>query len=33
MPTSDGQGKDVALDWYQQIAPRTVVDVGVGEGT
>lgn len=33
MPTSDGQGKDVALAWYQQIAPAAVVDVGVGDGT
>lgn len=33
MPTSDGQGKDVALGWYQQISPAMVVDIGVGEGT
>lgn len=33
MPHSDGQGKDVALDWYRQIAPRTVVDIGAGAGT
>ena len=33
MPTSDGQGKNVALGWSQQIAPATVVDIGVGEGT
>lgn len=33
MPHSDAQGKDVALDWYRQIQPRTVVDVGAGAGT
>lgn len=33
MPTSHSQGKDVALDWYRQIAPTTVVDVGPGLGT
>lgn len=33
MPHSDAQGKDVALDWYRQIAPKTVVDVGAGSGT
>lgn len=33
MPTSDGQGKDIALDWYRKIRPATVVDVGAGAGT
>jgi hypothetical protein len=33
MPTSHSQGKDVALNWYRQIAPKTVVDVGAGSGT
>lgn len=33
MPTSDAQGKDTALAWYQQIQPRTVVDIGAGAGT
>lgn len=33
MPTSDAEGKDIALGWYQQIQPSTVVDVGVGDGT
>lgn len=33
MPTSDGQGKDVALAWYDRIRPATVVDVGAGCGT
>ncbi|MPZ27540.1 MAG: methyltransferase domain-containing protein [Micromonosporaceae bacterium] len=33
MPHSDAQGKDVALGWYQQIQPTTVVDVGAGCGT
>lgn len=33
MPYSDTQGKDAALDWYRQIRPTTVVDVGVGAGT
>lgn len=33
MPDSDAQGKDVALEWYQQIKPATVVDIGAGSGT
>ena len=33
MPHSDGQGKDVALAWFEKIAPRTVVDIGAGAGT
>lgn len=33
MPTSDQQGKDVALDWYRMIRPSTVVDIGAGSGT
>lgn len=33
MPTSDGQGKGVALGWYRQISPLSVMDIGVGEGT
>jgi len=33
MPFSDQQGKDVALAWYREIAPKTVVDVGAGSGT
>jgi hypothetical protein len=33
MPFSDTQGKDVALDWYRQIEPATVVDIGAGCGT
>ena len=33
MPHSDQQGKDVALGWYRQIAPRAVIDVGAGSGT
>lgn len=33
MPYSDGQGKDVALDWYRMISPITVIDVGAGSGT
>jgi hypothetical protein len=33
MPTSDAQGKDVALDWYRMIGPSTVVDIGAGCGT
>lgn len=33
MPHSDSQGKDVALAWYQQIQPTTVVDIGAGAGT
>jgi 2-polyprenyl-3-methyl-5-hydroxy-6-metoxy-1,4-benzoquinol methylase len=33
MPHSDGQGKDVALTWFEKIRPATVVDVGAGAGT
>lgn len=33
MPFSDAQGKDVALDWYRQIKPATVIDIGAGSGT
>lgn len=33
MPHSDAQGKDVALSWYREIAPREVIDVGAGSGT
>ncbi len=33
MPKSSRQGKDVALKWYEQLKPKTVVDVGPGIGT
>ncbi len=33
MPTSDGQGKNIALAWFNLVQPRTVVDVGAGCGT
>lgn len=33
MPYSDAEGKDAALAWYEEIQPRTVVDVGAGSGT
>jgi SAM-dependent methyltransferase len=33
MPYSDAEGKDTALTWYQEIEPRTVIDVGAGSGT
>lgn len=33
MPTSDAQGKDAALAWYELIRPRTVIDIGAGSGT
>ena len=33
MPTSDGENKQTVVDWYRQIAPRTVLDIGAGEGT
>lgn len=33
MPYSDAQGKDTALAWYEQIRPRTVIDIGAGSGT
>lgn len=33
MPTSDAEGKTVALDWYRKLRPATVVDIGAGDGT
>lgn len=33
MPYSDAEGKDAALTWYEEIRPRTVIDVGAGSGT
>lgn len=33
MPYSDAEGKDAALAWYEEIRPRTVIDVGAGSGT
>ncbi|MFF4292090.1 class I SAM-dependent methyltransferase [Streptomyces vinaceus] len=33
MPYSDGEGKDAALAWYEEIQPQTVIDVGAGSGT
>jgi predicted TPR repeat methyltransferase len=29
---SDAEGKDVALEWIRELAPRTVLDVGAGRG-
>lgn len=33
MPYSSTEGKDAALAWYEEIRPRTVIDVGAGSGT
>ena len=33
MPTSDAENKDVVVNWYRQIIPKTVLDIGAGEGT
>lgn len=33
MPTSDAEGKQIPLDWYRQISPQTVIDIGAGCGT
>lgn len=33
MPYSDSEGKDTALAWYEEIRPRTVIDIGAGSGT
>lgn len=33
MPYSDVEGKDAALAWYEEIQPRTVIDIGAGCGT
>ena len=33
MPTSDAENKDIVIRWYKELAPKTVVDIGAGEGT
>lgn len=33
MPYSSDEGKGAALAWYEEIRPRTVIDVGAGSGT
>lgn len=33
MPYSAAEGKDAALAWYEQIRPRSVIDIGAGCGT
>lgn len=33
MPTSDAEGKDWSLRWFEYHLPNTVTDVGPGEGT
>ena len=33
MPTSDGENKHKVLEWYESIMPKTVLDIGAGEGT
>lgn len=33
MPFSDAEGKNVAADWYRQVEPDTVIDIGAGCGT
>lgn len=33
MPYSAAEGKETVLAWYEEIRPRTVVDVGAGCGT
>jgi 2-polyprenyl-3-methyl-5-hydroxy-6-metoxy-1,4-benzoquinol methylase len=33
MPYSDNENKQVAKDWYEQIKPKRVLDIGPGEGT
>ena len=33
MPTSDAEGKDWSLERFQRHLPRTVCDIGPGEGT
>lgn len=33
MPTSDGENKDKVIEWYREIKPKTVIDIGVGKGT
>jgi 2-polyprenyl-3-methyl-5-hydroxy-6-metoxy-1,4-benzoquinol methylase len=33
MPYSDTEGKDAALAWYEEIRPRSVIDIGAGSGT
>lgn len=33
MPTSDHENKDTVARWYKQLKPRSVLDIGAGEGT
>ncbi|MEV5236473.1 class I SAM-dependent methyltransferase [Streptomyces pseudogriseolus] len=33
MPTSDAEGKDWSLERFKRVQPKTVCDVGPGEGT
>ena len=33
MPTSDGENKQVVVDWFRQINPKRILDIGAGEGT
>ena len=33
MPTSDQENKDIVVRWYNQVKPRSVLDIGAGNGT
>lgn len=33
MPTSDRENKDTVIRWYEQLHPRSVLDIGAGQGT
>jgi len=33
MPTSDQENKDIVVRWYDQVKPRSVLDIGAGNGT
>jgi len=31
MPTSDQENKDIVVRWYDQVKPRSVLDIGAGK--
>ena len=33
MPTSNREHKEQMVDWYKELNPTHVLDIGVGEGT
>lgn len=33
MPTSNKEHKDQMIEWYKELNPKVVLDIGIGEGT